>query len=619
MTFESRTAPLLQVKNLNLRYSSAPGPVTILQDVSFELGRGEIVGIIGESGAGKSTLGNAILGLLAPGFQRMSGSIELDGRPINAMQGTGDTMAGGGDAIRGRRISAIFQDHTASLDPLMSVGAQVQETILAINASVSRREARARAIALMTRVGIPEPERRYGNYPHQFSGGQRQRAVIAVALAGSADIIIADEPTSALDATVQKQILKLLRTLVDDTGISIVLVTHDMGVVSEITDRVLVMRKGRVVEQDRTSVILDAPANDYTRSLLAAVPRLRISAAAGCTQTSGSGTVPAEAGEGQGHDNLAISNKAGKETIPAGIHGRAPHLPGPGSVAAAAGNGPENGNRSISTNAGADNTMLLVAKGVSKTFSRQGFAWDLSRNKASFALRNVSIELPRGAITGIVGESGSGKTTIGRIIAGLDMAPAGTVTIGKDAFDVSKRGGRNGLLGRVQMIFQDPSVSLNPRMSAGETLREAIRFGAKAGREDEPADAATMMDRLGLARSLLSRYPHQLSGGQKQRICIARALLARPQIIIADEPTSALDVSVQAEIIELLKDTITAQHMTMVFISHDLAVVQQLCGCVYIFKDGQVVDSGSSDFVFTHSTHPYTRTLIDARPARFTC
>lgn len=593
MTFESRTAPLLQVKNLNLRYSSAPGPVTILQDVSFELGRSEIVGIIGESGAGKSTLGNAILGLLAPGFQRVSGSIELDGRPV-------DTMAGDGDAIRGRRISAIFQDHTASLDPLMSVGAQVQETILAINASVSRRQARARAIELMARVGIPEPERRYGNYPHQFSGGQRQRAVIAVALAGSPDIIIADEPTSALDATVQKQILKLLRTLVDDTGISIVLVTHDMGVVSEITDRVLVMRRGRVVEQDRTSVILDAPANDYTRSLLAAVPRLRISPAAGKGKVHGNATISTSTGAGKANSKETTSTRTSA---------------GQGHAS----EGEVNSSGTVPAEAGADNTMLLVAKGVSKTFSRQGFAWGLSRNKSSFALHNVSIELPRGAITGIVGESGSGKTTIGRIIAGLDTAPAGTVTIGKDAFDVSKRGGRNGLLGRVQMIFQDPAVSLNPRMSAGETLREAIRFGARPGPEDEPADAATMMDRLGLARSLLSRYPHQLSGGQKQRICIARALLARPQIIIADEPTSALDVSVQAEIIELLKDTITAQHMTMVFISHDLAVVQQLCSCVYIFKDGQVVDSGSSDFVFTHSTHPYTRTLIDARPARFTC
>ncbi|EJN05968.1 ABC transporter ATP-binding protein [Phyllobacterium sp. YR531] len=556
MTCETATPPLLQVRNLSLRHLSASGPITILQNVSFELGRGEIVGIIGESGAGKSTLGNAVLGLLAPEFQRTSGSIELDGRPI-------DPMGGDGDAIWGRRISAIFQDHTASLDPLMSVGAQVQETILAIDASVPRQEARARAVALLARVGIPQPERRYGNYPHQFSGGQRQRAVIAIALAGSPDIIIADEPTSALDATVQKQILKLLRTLVDDTGISIVLVTHDMGVVSEITDRVLVMRKGRVVEQDRTAVILDAPANNYTRSLLAAVPRLRLSATAG--------------------------------------------------------KGQANGNASISTNVGEGNTMLLVAKSVSKTFVRQGFVWNSSRNKAIFALRDVSIKLPRGTITGIVGESGSGKTTLGRIIAGLDRAPAGSVTIDGTQFDVSKNGRRSGLLSRVQMIFQDPAVSLNPRMSVGETLRESIRFGASLHPKEGPADAATMMDRLGLARSLIDRHPHQLSGGQKQRICIARALLAKPQIIIADEPTSALDVSVQAEIIQLLKDSITTQHMTMVFISHDLAVVQQLCSSLYIFKDGQVEDFGSSDFVFSQSKNPYTRALIDARPSRFTC
>lgn len=645
MTFETPTIPLLQVKNLDLRYSSASGPVTILQDVSFELGRGEIVGIIGESGAGKSTLGNAILGLLAPGFRRVSGSIELDGMPINA-------MAGDGDAIRGRRISAIFQDHTASLDPLMSVGAQVQETILAVDASVSRQEARIRAVELLACVGIPEPERRYGNYPHQFSGGQRQRAVIAIALAGTADIIIADEPTSALDATVQKQILKLLRTLVDDTGISIVLVTHDMGVVSEITDRVLVMRKGRVVEQDRTSVILDAPANEYTRSLLAAVPRLRISArsaqANGNDTTStrtandttstnggagqangskgeviGSGTIRADASKGQVHGNATISTSTGAGKVNSKEATSTSEGTGQGHASkgevnssktgwADAGAGPENGN-----------DMLLVAKGVSKSFARQGFSWGVRGNKATFALRDVSVALPRGVITGIVGESGSGKTTIGRIIAGLDTAASGTVTIGTDAFDISKRGSRNGLLGRAQMIFQDPAVSLNPRMSVGQTLCEAIRFGARPGREegpkDAPADAAAMMDRLGLARSLLSRHPHQLSGGQKQRICIARALLARPQIIVADEPTSALDVSVQAEIIELLRDTITAQHMTMVFISHDLAVVQQLCSSLYIFRDGQVVDSGSADFVFSQSTHPYTRTLIDARPARFTC
>lgn len=555
MTCTTGKTPLLQVKNLGLRHRSASEPVAILNDVSFALERGEILGIIGESGAGKSTLGNAVLGLLAPEFQLTSGTIKFDGKPI-------DAMGKGEGAARGRRISAIFQDHTTSLDPLMSVGAQVEETILAVDSSVSRRDARSRALELLARVGIPEPQRRYGNYPHQFSGGQRQRVVIAIALAGSSDIIIADEPTSALDATVQKQILTLLRTLVDETGVSIVLVTHDMGVVSEITDRVLVMRKGQVVEQDRTAIILDAPANDYTRSLLAAVPRLRISAAAVEPGTNGSRTMSSDCGEGA--------------------------------------------------------KVLLVAEGVSKTFSPQGFSWSLGRNAAKFALRDASIRLPRGEITGIVGESGSGKTTLGRIIAGLDTASVGRVTIGGNEFDVSKSGRRSGLLGRVQMVFQDPSVSLNPRMTIGETLHESIRFGADMCSGEEPADVGTMMDQLGLSRTLLARYPHQLSGGQKQRVCIARALLARPEIIIADEPTSALDVSVQAEIVKLLKDSIAERDMTMIFISHDLAVVQQLCSSVYILKDGRVEDFGSSDFIFSQSRNPYTRTLIEARPLRFT-
>ncbi|NKJ39437.1 ABC transporter ATP-binding protein [Rhizobium sp. SG570] len=555
MTQNTGRTPLLQVKNLGLRHRSASGPVTILTDVSFALGRGEILGVIGESGAGKSTLGNAVLGLLAPEFEVMSGTIEFDGKPI-------DAMGKGEGAARGRRISAIFQDHTASLDPLMSVGAQVEETILAVDSSVSRRDARSRALELLARVGIPEPQRRYGNYPHQFSGGQRQRVVIAIALAGSSDIIIADEPTSALDATVQKQILTLLRTLVDETGVSIVLVTHDMGVVSEITDRVLVMRKGQVVEQDRTGIILDAPANDYTRSLLAAVPRLRISAAAVEPGTNGSRTMSSDCGEGA--------------------------------------------------------KVLLVAEGVSKSFSSHGFSRSVGRNSAKFALRDASIRLARGEITGIVGESGSGKTTLGRIIAGLDTASVGRVTIGGNEFDVSKSGRRSGLLGRVQMVFQDPSVSLNPRMTIGETLHESIRFGADMCSGEEPADVGTMMDQLGLSRTLLARYPHQLSGGQKQRVCIARALLARPEIIIADEPTSALDVSVQAEIVKLLKDSIAERDMTMIFISHDLAVVQQLCSSVYILKDGRVEDFGSSDFIFSQSRNPYTRTLIEARPLRFT-
>ncbi|WP_082006038.1 ABC transporter ATP-binding protein [Ensifer sp. ZNC0028] len=562
--------PLLRVENLSLRHASTAGPTTILSDVSFDLGRGEILGIIGESGAGKSTVGNAILGLLAPEFQQTSGTISFDGRAFGAM------TASEREALRGKRISAIFQDHTASLDPLMSVGAQVAETCRAVDGALSKRAARARAIDLLARVGIPEPERRYGNYPHQFSGGQRQRIVIAIALAGAPDIIIADEPTSALDATVQKQVLQLLRTLVDQTGVSVILVTHDMGVIAEITDRVLVMKKGQVVETDATDIILDQPRHDYTKKLLAAVPRLRIPAKAARVEDT-----TADAGD---RGDAVNSETADRVDRP-----------------------------------------LLLAEGISKEFSPQGlgfgFGLGLGRKRPSFGLSDVGIRLPRGTITGIVGESGSGKTTFGRILAGLDSAHHGRIVIGEQSYEAASSGRRSGLLGRVQMIFQDPSVSLNPRMTIGETLEESIRFSTAGGSRDKPVaeTRAMMMDRLGLARSLSSRHPHQLSGGQKQRVCIARALLAKPQIIVADEPTSALDVSVQAEIVTLLKETIAGEDMTMVFISHDLAIVQAMCSAVYIFKNGRVEDFGSSDFIFSRSDNAYTRSLIAARPERFTC
>lgn len=405
------------------------------------------------------------------------------------------------------------------------------------------------ALDLLVRVGIPDARERYDNYPHQFSGGQRQRIVIAIALAGAPDIIIADEPTSALDATVQKQILALLRELVDETGVSIILVTHDMGVVSDITDRVVVLRHGKVVEHGVTASVLDAPQRTYTRSLLAAVPRLRLS------------------------DNPA-EHVAETDTQP-----------------------------------------ILAARGVAKTFSG-GFAW-FKRNVCKSALRDVSVVLERGAITGIVGESGSGKSTIGRIIAGLETASSGNLDIDGRRFDISRPGYRSGLLGEVQMIFQDPAVSLNPRMSIGETLRESVRFGSRQS-GDPRQDVVNMMDRLQLAHNLLGRYPHQLSGGQKQRICIARALLAGPRIIVADEPTSALDVSVQAEIVALLKENVAERGISMLFISHDLALVQALCSSIYIFKDGEVEDAGPSEFIFSRSQNPYTRSLIDARPKRFT-
>lgn len=553
---DNDAVPLVEVSNLSLRHRSKSGQSMILSDVSFTLDRGKILGIIGESGAGKSTIGNAILGLLPPDIEQVSGTIAIDGMALAPLDS---------DFARRRRISAVFQDHTASLDPLMTVGAQITETVRAHNANLSSADARLRSLELLGRVGIPDPERRYGHFPHQFSGGQRQRAVIAMALAGSPDLIIADEPTSALDATVQKQILALLRALVDETGISIIIVTHDMGVVADVTDHVLVMRNGKVVEENDTASVIDKPAEDYTRDLLAAVPRLHLN------------------NEGPGENSH---------------------------------NGPP-GDEAVAAMRGASNASLVV-EGIGKSFvaSKLSSVVGRGRGSARFALSEISLTLPRGEITGIVGESGSGKTTFGRIVAGLETASTGTMLLEGRPYDVTRPGHRSGLLGQVQMIFQDPAVSLNPTMRIGEALRESLRFGAGDDGGKHSLDA--MMERLGLPLGLLARYPHQLSGGQKQRVCIARALLARPQIIVADEPTSALDVSVQAQIIELLRETVLSQKLSMLFISHDLAVVQQLCRSVFIFRDGRVEDSGPCDEVFSNSRNPYTRSLIDARPRRFT-
>ena len=553
--------PLLVVSNLTLKHQRAETSTTILRDVSFELRSGEILGLIGESGAGKSTLGNAVLGLLAPGFSQTGGQILFRGRAVNELSDK-DRLA-----IRGRRISAIFQDPTASLDALMSVGSQIVETIRALDSSLTAREAKSRALDLMEHVGIQKPAERYNQHPHQFSGGQRQRIVIAIALAGKPDIIVADEPTSALDATVQKQILALLRKLTDETGVSIILVTHDMGVISEIADRVVVMRHGSVVEQGLTSFILDAPTEPYTRDLLSSVPRLRLS--------RDDNPLPSPLSPG------AVVNEDGAD-LPKSIF----------------------------------SPPKLSVNGVTKTFARHGLSW-YRKERQSFALQDVTIEIACGGITGIVGESGSGKSTIGRIVAGLETANRGSLEIEGTAFDISRPGRKSNLLGRVQMIFQDPAMSLNPRMSIGSALEESVHSGGNksASGGEEIGD---ILDRLGLPKIILKSFPHQLSGGQKQRVCIARALLSRPGIIVADEPTSALDVSVQAEIVTLLKETVRERGLSMLFISHDLALVQDLCQAIYIFKDGIVEDSGTTDFIFSRSDNPYTRRLIDARPLRFT-
>jgi peptide/nickel transport system ATP-binding protein len=553
MTTLDRKTPPLEVGNLTLRHHGAGGTTTIVRDVSFTLARGEVLGIIGESGAGKSTIGNAIIGLLGPGFEQSSGTIRVNGTAVETLS------ASERRALRGRTVASIFQDHSSSLDPLMKVGAQLCETIMAIFPDLPRTAVRRRALELLERVGIPDPGRRYHSYPHQLSGGQRQRVVIAIALAGSPSMIVADEPTSALDATVQKQILGVLRGLVDETGLSLVLITHDMSVIAEIADKVLVMKDGEAVEHNATASLLQNPHSAYTQKLLAAVPRLRLSRA------------EPEQEEAVGRNIAADADHA-----------------------------------------------ILVVENLCKTFGGRSLQALLGKGGATFALRNVTLQLRRGGVLGIVGESGSGKSTIGRILAGLETANAEKVVVNGRLCDVGRRGPAGGLLGRVQMVFQDPSSSLNPRLTVAETLVECVRFTARTEHDCHPSRVTETVERLGLAKALLTRYPHQLSGGQKQRVCIARALLARPDIMIADEPTSALDVSVQAEILALLKETVRERNLSMIFISHDLAVVQDICDAVCVTKDGRIEDFGAADFIFGRSSHPYTRHLIDARPKLFT-
>ncbi|WP_425330067.1 dipeptide ABC transporter ATP-binding protein [Terrirubrum flagellatum] len=547
-----------RVSNLTITTNATCLP--IVRDVAFTLRRGEVLSVIGESGAGKSTIGNAVIGLLAESFAQTSGSIRLEGIPLESLNST-ETRA-----LRGRRIASVFQDHTSSLDPLMSVGAQVSETIAALLPNLSRAQRRERAVALLQQVGIPDAIQRYHSYPHQLSGGQRQRVVIAIALAGSPSIIVADEPTSALDATVQKQVLQLLRGLVEESGLSLILITHDMSVIAEIADSVLVMKSGEVVECGPTTELLANPQNAYTRNLLSAVPKLHLS-----------------------QRNMEEIDDASSSS-----QGR------------------------IAEVVSVRREPILVVENLSKAFgSERKFGSWFGGGRAKFAMRNIGIRLGRGEILGLVGESGSGKSTIGRILAGLETG-ADEVRLNGRACDVARSGARGGLLGRIQMIFQDPASSLNPRLTVAEALMECIRFACKSAADRSPARMMEMIDRLGLPGALLSRYPHQLSGGQKQRVCIARALLAGPELVIADEPTSALDVSVQAEILALLKEAVSEQNLSMIFISHDLAVVQELCDTVCVLKERRIEDYRTSDFVFGRSNNLYMRQLIEARPMMFT-
>jgi len=553
---------LLNIKNLTVEFPTRRGVFTAVNAADLSVEPGEIHGLVGESGAGKSTIGAAIMGLLERPGHIADGGIELQGDAISGLDA--DAMR----ALRGRRISMIFQDPLTSLNPLFTVRQQLVETIRA-HLDVNEAEANKRARDLIDRVGIPDPDGRLDQYPHQFSGGMRQRVVIALALCSEPEVIIADEPTTALDVSVQAQILDLIRELARERQVGVILITHDMGVIADTTDRVTVMYGGKVVETGETSQVIGAPRHEYTQSLIAAVPRPSVRLHR-FPQLSYGGRETRFAIEDLARSWPKVEND--------------PSRP------------------------------LLEVKGVTKKFvKRQGLLpWD---RDYFTAVDNVSFDIRPGEVFGVVGESGSGKSTIARMISGLYQLDGGSVDFdGKLVSDLSDKARQADYRKEIQMIFQDPYSSLNPRMRVDQIVSEPIRHHRLLDGKAVDQRVAELLERVGLGAEAAFKYPHEFSGGQRQRIAIARALATQPRFLICDEPTSALDVSIQAQILNILKDLQEHLGLTMLFISHDLPVVRQMCDRVAVMKSGKLVELQETEALFSNPQTDYTKSLLDLMP-----
>ncbi|MER9696511.1 ABC transporter ATP-binding protein [Mesorhizobium sp. M0006] len=540
--------PVLSIANLSVSVRGEDGERNVVSNLSLTLARGETLCIAGESGSGKSMTALAIMQLLPqPAARISSGMIRLrDGN-------RGDTDLATLDErqmrrIRGDRIAMIFQEPMTSLNPVLSIGRQLTESIEA-HTSLSSAQARQRAIEALKAVRISEAESRLKQFPHELSGGMRQRVMIAMALALEPDVLIADEPTTALDVTVQGEVLELLRDLQRQHGTSVILITHDMGVVAEMADRVIVMRDGRMVEEGTTSDIFARPQADYTRELLAAVPRI------------GSGV-----GRQKSRDAIDVLEPANVAEV----------------------------------------NDLHVRFDL-----RGGIFGQVTRRV--HAVEGVSFSIAPNETLALVGESGCGKSTTAKALAGL--APySGDIVIGGRNLSGLGRDERKAVRRDVQMIFQDPFASLDPRMRVGDLVAEPLVIHGIASKDERRERVAALFERVGLSADQLELYPHEFSGGQRQRVCIARALALRPKLIIADESVSALDVSVQARVLDLLKELQREFGVAYLFISHDMAVVENISDRVAVMYLGQIVEMGTRDQVFSNPRHPYTRRLIEAVP-----
>tara|TARA_R110002126_G_scaffold23923_2_gene83495 strand:+ start:2122 stop:3855 length:1734 start_codon:yes stop_codon:yes gene_type:complete len=567
---------LLNVKNLTVEYPTRFGIFQAIKNVDLSLEPGEIHGLVGESGAGKSTIGSAIIGLLPhPGYIA-EGELTFQGENLR------DIDQNQYHKMRGARISMIFQDPQTSLNPLMTIQDQLVETIRQ-HTKMSYEDALNRSIELLTETGIENAKTRITDFPHQFSGGMRQRVVIALALCTDPELIIADEPTTALDVAIQKQILNLIRDLAKTRNVGFILITHDIGVIAEITDRVSVLRNGKLVESGPTSQVLGRPKEDYTKALMAAVPQLgtRLDRFTNILDDEPKLSTPELLWRVEGASDTFATDWLLKDA----------------------------------SNQKKEGSLLSIQNLDVTFFSDTSFSF--SKKKGFKALKNISLDAHHGKTLGIIGESGSGKSTLAKTIVGLVKPSAGQITFEGDVLKFGRNRPRNHPIRRkIQLIFQDPYSSLNNRRKIEDIIGEPIKFFDLAESADERRRIiASVLELVGMPQRAMLKYPHQFSGGQRQRIAIARALVAKPEFLICDEPTSALDVSIQAQVLNLLKDIQASFGLSILFISHNLAVIRQMADQVAVLKNGDLVETGNVEAFFANPQAEYSQSLLQQTPS----
>jgi peptide/nickel transport system ATP-binding protein len=556
--------PLIHIKNLSISFFSDSEENRVVEDVSFDLNTNEILGIVGESGSGKSVSSLAILGLLPKKNCETSGSILFEEKELL------DCSEKDFRSIRGNKISMIFQEPMSSLNPSLTCGFQVQEIILN-HFNISKSAAKKQVIELFKKVKLPRTETIFNQYPHQISGGQKQRVMISMAIACKPKVLIADEPTTALDVTVQKEIIELLKELQSETGMSIIFISHDLALVSEIADKVVVMYQGKIVEQGNSKVIFKNPKELYTKALINSKPSLDVRLK----------KLPTVEDYISDRINTEVYTDTEREETLKNIYNEEP---------------------------------ILVVKNLKKYFISEK-KWFSNQQSTVKAVDGVSFEIYEGETVGLVGESGCGKTTLGRTILGLEEVSDGEIIYkGKDISQLSKKEFKE-LRKEIQIIFQDPFSSLNPRIPVGKAILEPMRVHKILNSDTERKEYVfNLLDKVGLEKEHFYRYPHEFSGGQRQRIGIARTIALKPKLIICDESVSALDVSVQAQVLNLLNELKSEFDFTYIFISHDLSVVKYMSDQLLVMNNGQIEEKGDADAIYKNPKTAYTQKLIEAIP-----